>query len=99
MQYAASVMERFPQHQDVQRRGCYALGWLCNASYHNHAIKELAGEAGAVEAVVHALDSFAASDRSLHDCGVDALRNMTAGHAANAAKLEAAGGTHYLQRP
>ena len=26
-----------------------------------------------------------------------ALRRMTAGHATNAAKLEAAGGTHYLE--
>ena len=64
----------------------------------NHAIKELAGEAGAVEAVVHALDRFAASNQNVRTLGISALRNMTAGHAANAAKLEAAGSTHYLQR-
>ena len=46
--------------------------------------------------MVHALDRFAASNRNVRNNGVEALRSMTAGQAANAAKLEAAGGTHYL---
>ena len=50
-----------------------------------------------MEAVLHALDRFAASAEHIRSHGVRALRVMTDGHADNAAKLEAAGGTHYLE--
>ena len=94
LEYALSRLERFPRHEKVQDWGCRALTLLYQNS---HAIQELAGELGAVEALVHALDRFAASNHGLEYWGVWALRRMTAGHTANAVKLEAAGGTHYLQ--
>ena len=93
MVYVVSVMERFPQHAQVQTDGCYALVRLC---YNNHAIKELAWEVGAVEAVVHALDRFAVSEQSVRMWGVEALWAMVTGHAANKAKMEAAGGMRFL---
>ena len=49
-----------------------------------------------MEAVVHALDRFATSNQNVRMWGVRALRSMSAGHAVNDAKLEVAGGTHYL---
>ena len=89
-----SVMERFPQHQDVQFKACCALHLLC---FYHPALKERAGELGAVEALVHALDRFAASYQGrVRYFGVGALRDLTDGLPANAARLEAAGGTHYL---
>ena len=65
----------------MQRNGCRALFWLC---HNNRANQELAGEAGAVEAVVRALDRFVASNQNLRNNGVIALRIMTVANAANA---------------
>ena len=94
VEYAVSVMERFPQHEDVQYNGCYAL---CHLFYRHPALKERGGELGAVEALVHALDRAAFNQGGLRYLGVRALDYLTNGHAANAARLEAAGGAHYLQ--
>ena len=94
VEYVVSVMERFPQHKKVQQRGCYVLYHFC---YSHPALREPAGEVGAVGAVVHALDRFAASRQHFRNLCVGALRLLTNGLPLNAARLEAAGGTHYLQ--
>ena len=95
VEYAVSVMKRFPQHKEVQDEGCYALRRLF--AYHP-ALMERAGEVGAVEALVHGLDRFVASHPGVRNFGVAVLRQLTDGHPANAARLEAAGGAHYLQQ-
>ena len=51
-----------------------------------------------VEVLVGALDRGAASHQFFRDDGGNALRRLTDNHATNVARLEAAGGTHYLQR-
>ena len=97
VEYAVSVMKRFSQDEedeDVQFWGCRALHHLC---HHHPALRERAGELDAVEVLVSALDRFAASHQFLRSHGVAALRRLTDEHATNAARLEAAGGSHYLQ--
>ena len=71
--------------------GCFVFHQLC--TFHP-ALEERAGELGAVEALVHALDRFAASNQMVRNVGVNALRILTNGRPLNAARLEAAGGTH-----
>ena len=94
VEYVVSVMARFPQHEVVQLEGCWALRRLF--AYHP-ALQERAGELGAVEALVHALDRFASNQGGVRYWGVRALRRLTDGLPANAARLEAAGGAHHLQ--
>ena len=94
LQYVVGSLKLFPQHEGVQEQGCYALRYLC---FRYPALRERAGELGAVEAQVHALDRFAASNQGVRDCGILVLRRLTDGLPLNAARLEAAGGAHYLQ--
>lgn len=97
VEYAVGVMERFPQHELVQYNGCYAL---CNLGRHHPVLREPAGEVGAVEVLVFALNRFAESHQQyqhLRILCVDALRFLTDGLPLNAARLEAADGAHYLQ--
>ena len=94
VQVVVGVMHRSPQDADVQYFGCVCLSSLFfrpPARLVAHA-----WELGAVQAVVDALKRFAASDRNFLRFGIWALRNMQAGHGTNAAKLQAAGGMHYM---
>ena len=98
VEYAVSVMKHFPLHEEVQRWGCFALDYLCER--HPALRRRRAGELGAVEVVVSALNRFDTFNGGvrIRMYGVRALRELTDNCAANAARLEAAGGSHYLQQ-
>ena len=60
------------KHEEVQRWGCHALERHC---FHHPALREQAGELGAVEVVVSALDRFAASHQGVRSNGPEAKLN------------------------
>ena len=101
LEAAVSALHHHPQHQDVQALGCLALWSVCED---HPANQQRAGEAGAVEAVVHVLDRAVVENGDyftwgrLNEWGYDALRILTNGHTANKTRLQASGGAHYMRQ-